>query len=75
MNLTTTRAAQTACAEPGIAPRGQHPNTAIEPGLGPRSGDHGPNANGVQDVGRLAQPANEALGLVLLGIGYESSVA
>jgi len=78
MNLTTTRAVQTACAEPDVASRRLQLDQTIELRSGQRLGisrDCNVAAGQVQDSNCPSRMESDLLGLVLLGIGYESSVA
>jgi hypothetical protein len=75
MNLTTTRAAQTACAEPGIALRRLYLQPTDEPEREDRAMHHGSTANQVQRDNTPDLTPSERLGLVLLGIGYDTSIA
>jgi hypothetical protein len=78
MNLTTTRAAHTACAEPGIALRRLNLNEAVEPQCDRRSNGSHDGFSAADEVQRERCPVlteNELFGMVLLGIGYDSSVA
>jgi hypothetical protein len=74
MNLTT-RAEQTACAEPGLALRRLYRQSTNEPAQEVRAPHHGSSADQVQRNHFSDLTASERLGLVLLGIGYDSSVA
>jgi hypothetical protein len=77
MNLTTTRAGQTACAEPGLALRRLY-NLSIEPGLRQESHEDRGHASSLSEdrpAGLPVQTDDERFGMVLLGIGYDSSVA
>ncbi len=75
MNLTTTHAAQTACAEPGLALRTlyRQPTPASE--RKQRAVQHRSPANDAQQLPSPAATESERLGLILLGIGYDTSVA
>jgi hypothetical protein len=75
MNLTTTRAAQTACAEPGIALRRLYRQPIDAPERDQRSMQHGSAAGQVQRDSSPDPTASERFGFVLLGIGYDSSIA
>ena len=74
MNLTTTRAERTACAGPGIALRRLYRQPTNEPEQEPRSKHHGSSTSQAQrdDLSELKD--SERLGLVLLGIGYDTSI-
>lgn len=77
MNLTT-RAAQTACAEPGFASRKLHLNEAIEPKCARRpngSPDCVSATSEVQHGCCPVQTENQRFGMALLGVDYDSSVA
>ena len=74
MNLTT-RAAQTACAEPGCALRRLHLLPTNESEQEDRATHHDSSASQVQCDDLPDLTAFERLGLVLLGIGYDTSVA
>ena len=78
MNLTMTRAEQTACAEPGIALRRPHDNPATQQERGrhadDRRGHRLENADAHRD--RSPEPTiSEQLGMVLLGIDFETTIA
>jgi hypothetical protein len=78
MNLTMTRVAQAACAERGFALRRLHHNPAIDPERGQRSADARDcrPAKGEVQRDRAPEPnASELLGMVLLGIDFETSIA
>ena len=78
MNLTTTRAAQTACAEPGFASRRSCWATQIRSNSGrsvPVVHEHDAPANDAQSAAQEITSESERYGLVLLGIGFESSIA
>jgi|GEM_PF-4094481 len=78
MYITMTRAAQSACAEQSFALRRIHYNPSVESDRPQRSSDaHGVCVTTVEvrREGRPAGTEDEALGMVLLGIGYETSIA
>ena len=76
MNLTMTRAEQTACAEPGIAERGLDVNAIDESARGEQLYDG--HDHGLAPEDRFGdcpiQSESERFGLSLLGIGYDSSI-
>ena len=77
MNATTTRAAKTACAEPGIALRRLY-NTTSEPEVRQPSPDAHVPGSSVSDAEsghRSVQTDDETFGMLLLGIGYDTSIA
>lgn len=75
MNLTTTRAEQAACAGPGFAPRRLYLQSTDEPTREHHATGDGSNVDQVQQGDHPDLTASERLGLVLLGIGYDTSVA
>lgn len=78
MNLTMTRVAQAACAERGFALRRLHHNPAIEPEreqLPAEARDRRPANGEVQPQRAPEQNTAEKLGMVLLGIDFETSIA
>jgi hypothetical protein len=75
MNLTTTRAEPTACAGPGIALRRLYRQPTNEPEQELRTMHDASSVHQVQRDGDLDLSESEQFGLVLLGIGYETSIA
>jgi hypothetical protein len=78
MHLTTTRAAQTACAEPGVASRRSRWAATIESNSewsAPAACERNLPANDVQPTAQPITSDSERFGLVLLGIGFDSSDA
>ncbi|MEX1158695.1 MAG: hypothetical protein WEC79_07190 [Thermomicrobiales bacterium] len=78
MNLTTTRAAQTACAEPGFASRRSCWAATIELNSewsAPVACERATPANDDRPSAQPITSESERFGLVLLGIGFDSSVA
>lgn len=78
MNLTTTRAAQTALDEPNIAPR--RPSWAATIDVkrcwrAPDAREHAASTDAEHSTAQAIQSESEQFGLVLLGIGFESSDA
>jgi hypothetical protein len=77
MNLTTTRAERTACAGPDIALRPFY-NPTSEPEVRHPSPDAHVPGSSVSDAEsghRSVQTDDETFGMLLLGIGYDTSIA
>jgi hypothetical protein len=78
MNLTMTRVAQAACAERGFALRRLHHNPVNESERGQLTADARDRrtATGEVQPQRAPEPnAAEKLGMVLLGIDFETTIA
>lgn len=74
MNLTTTRAAKPASAEPNIASRWLYLNTINTPNSGAQVHEHGSCPHQATSERSVVVSEHESFGMVLLGIGYDSSV-